>query len=181
MTRLMFFMFGIPRMILSFYQAVDVLPFVQSSGVIVDGKEMSLTESQQTELETQIFDLLQNSHTLPAFGVVFDDMFQQQISKGNFVFLKFDRILELNGLPFDELVFAVDPEAQAFDFVRGVKGVYQGRCIHIDLQGSNMKNFSLFVDELIKELSQEVNFAEGPVQESTEEQGDVEQDLLGTE
>ncbi len=143
-------------MILSFFEAVDVLPYVESSSLLSDGTEIVLTEEEQTSLEAQVFQMLENSRTLPAFGVMFGDMFQDYISQGNFVSLKFGKVLELSGLPFDELVFKVDSQAQGFDLVRGMNGVFQGRCIHVDLMGSDMQEFSTFVEGIVEQHKTEI-------------------------
>ncbi len=176
MMRIMFFIMGIPMMILSFFEAVDVMPFVSSSSLIVDGSEIVLTEEEQNGLEEQLVSILQNAHTLPAYGVITHEMFQEQILQGRYISLKFDRVLELGGLPFDELMFRVDSDAQAFDLMRGMKGVFQGRCVHIDLMGNNMQALSTYVDELIaeKERSNSVQDEASPYQEDELEQ-DVKQ------
>lgn len=154
MMRIMFFIMGIPMMILSFFEAVDVMPFVSSTSLLVDGNEIVLTEEEQCGLEEQVHLMLQNAHTLPAYGVITHEMFQEQILQGRYISLKFDNVLELSGLPFDELMIKVDQDAQAFDLMRGMKGIFQGRCVHIDLMGSDMKALSTYVDELIAEKEQ---------------------------
>lgn len=146
MMRIMFFMLGVPMMILSFFEAVDVMPFVSQSSIIVDGAEIVLSQEQQESLETEVLQMFEKSHTLPAFGVILADEFSQLIQEGKFVSLKFQQPLELNGLPFDQLVFQVSPDFQSFNLFRGNKGVFQGRCINIDLMGENMQNLYSLIE-----------------------------------
>lgn len=175
MMRIMFFIMGVPMMILSFFEAIDVMPYVAQSAVIIDGNEVVLTQEQQQSLEEQISEMLQSAHTLPAFGVINSDEFESYVQQGKFVSLKFQRPLELNGLPFDELVFEVAPDIQAFNLFRGNRGVFQGRCIYIDLMGGSMENLSNLIDsfELVEnaptteEPSEEE--AENPVEEQPQE------------
>lgn len=149
MMRVMFFIMGVPMMILSFFEAVDVMPYVDYSSLIVDGVEIELSEEQQEQLNSQILQMFENAHTLPSFGVVFNDMYQEQIQQGKFVSLKFGEVLEVNGLPFDELVFEVVSESQGINLMRGMNGVFQGRCIYVDLLEKNMQQISEFVDNIV--------------------------------
>ena len=149
MMRVMFFIMGVPMMILSFFEAVDVMPYVDYSSLIVDGVEIELSEEQQEQLNSQILQMFENVHTLPSFGVVFNDMYQEQIQQGKFVSLKFGEVLELNSLPFDELVFEVVSESQGINLMRGMNGVFQGRCIYVDLLEKNMQQISEFVDNIV--------------------------------
>lgn len=178
MMRIMFFIMGIPMMILSFFEAIDVMPFVSSSTLLVDGNEIILAEEEQNLLEEQVVSMLQSTHTLPAYGVITHEMFQEHILQGKYVSLKFDKVLELGGLPFDELVFKIDSDAQAFDLMRGMKGIFQGRCIHIDLMGNDMQEISAYVDEVISGKEQS-----NPVQEETEssQESELEQGVEQTE
>lgn len=153
MMRIMFFIMGIPMMILSFFDVVDVLPFVSQTALIVDGNEIELTEQQQQSVENELASMLNSSHTLPAFGVISAEEFANHISQGKFLNLKFDTPLEINGLPFDELVFEVLPELQAFNIFRGNNGVFQGRCIYVDLNENSMQKLSNLINQF--ELTEE--------------------------
>lgn len=138
--RFLFFLLGVPAMIMTFFEAKDVLPFVSTYSLMVDGNVVELSEQEQQSLEESVCQMFENSFTMPAFGVVFDKMFQEDVKTGVFVSLKFDQPMEVNNLPFDELVFKVDPTFQGFNLMRGNHGVFQGRCIYIDLHGSSMQD-----------------------------------------
>lgn len=146
MMRVLFFILGVPMMIMSFFEAVDVLPYVESCNLIVNNHTIELTQDEQKDLVESVSAMLEGSHTLPAFGVVFDDMYKEMTREGYFVSLKFPQIMEVNELPFDELVFEVNPEFHGFNLMRGMRGVVQGRCIYIDLQDKTM-------DELYQKIT----------------------------
>lgn len=158
MWKFLFFFMGVPMILMSFFEAVDVLPYVQQVSLMVDGKEIVLTQEEQTKLQEQVNLMFENSRTMPAFGVMTEDMFKEHIQSGVFVSMKFAQVLEVNGLPFDELVFKVNPTAQGVDLIRGEKGVFQGRCIHLDLN-ENMQNMHNVIEEINSNHSQveEVN------------------------
>lgn len=136
--KFMFFFMGLPMFIMSFFEAIDVLPYVQNINLIVDGHEIVLSQEEQELLHEQIVSMFEGSHTMPALGVVFDDLYKEEIKTGTFVSLKFDKIIQVNELPFDELVFKVEPNSYGFNLMRGIQGVFEGRCIYIDLNGKNM-------------------------------------------
>ena len=146
--KFLFFFLGVPMMIMSFFEAIDVLPYAQSIDLIVDGHEVVLSQDEQAKLEEQVFQLFENSHTMPAFGVMFDEMYREEIQNGKFVSLKFGRVLEVNELSFDELVFRVEPDFYGFNLYRGVRGIFQGRCIYIDLVDKNMQELFDFINNL---------------------------------
>ena len=165
-------------MIMSFFQTVDALPYVQSADLIVNGNEIVLTEDEQAQLQQQVVQLFEGSHTMPAFGVMFDDMYHEAIQKGTYVSLKFGRVFEVNELPFDELVFQVSPDWSGFNLFRGMNGIFQGRCIYIDLNGKTMQEFSDFINSLpaVQEAMTETpQIEETPVKETPQEQISVEE------
>ncbi len=162
MMRVLFFILGVPMMIMSFFEAIDVLPFVESCNIIADGHTIELTQDEQKNLLESVNSLFENSHTMPAFGVVFDDMYKEIVKEGYFVSLKFPQIMEVNELPFDELVFEVNPEYQGFNLMRGMKGIFQGRCIYIDLQDKTMADLY----EKITNLESVKNFDSIPEEEN---------------
>lgn len=149
--RFLFFVFGVPMMILSFFQVSDALPYVESTNLYMNGQEVSLSQNQQEDLKMQLDKLFEGSHTMPALAVVFGNDFQESLKEGSFVSLKFGQEVQINDLPFDELFFKVSPDAYGFNLFRGNHGVVQGRCIYVDLNGKTMQEFSDYVSTLIGE------------------------------
>lgn len=161
-------------MIMSFFQAVDVMPFVQDVDLIVNGNEIVLTEEEQTTLKEQVSTLFENGRVMPAFGVITPQMYEEQIQDGIFVSLKFDKVLELNGLPFDELVFKVQEDFQGFNLARGMNGVFQGRCVYIDLNGQNMQELSSYINSIPAVQTELANDADDNADQDVEEDEDFE-------
>ncbi len=145
--KFLFFFMGLPIMIISFFNAADALPYAENIKLLSDGKEIVLTQEQQDDLKDGVLEMFENSRTLPAFAVVTDEMFQEDVQSGTFVSLKFNRVMEVEGLPFDEIVFKVVPEYTAINLLRGNQGVFQGRCIHVQLDKNMQK-----LDETIQQI-----------------------------
>lgn len=148
--KFLFFFMGIPLMIMSFFETAEVLPYANQLNLVVDGHEIQLTETERTDLQQQIYDLFEGSRTVPALGVVFEDMYQEDMQTGIHVVLKFDGVFEVNGLTFDELVFKVTPNAYGIGIIRGLEGEHNGRCLFVDLDGKTTQNFYDYVVSLDK-------------------------------
>jgi len=164
--KFLFFFMGVPMMIMSFYEAIDVLPYVTNYNLMIDGNVIELSETEVQGLQEQVVSLFEGSHTMPAFGVVFNDMYQKDVKNGYFVSLKFDSPIQINNLPFDELVFKVDKDFHGFNLMRGENGIFQGRCIYIDLQDKTMANLFEYIENLdsVKNIS-----LDEPVEDMQEE------------
>lgn len=139
---------GVPMMIMSFFEAVDVLPYVAKIDLMTNGNSIELSQEQEQNLYTKVCELFKNSRTMPAFGVVFDNEFQKELQNGTYISLKFNGVFEVNELPFDELVFKVEPDWQGFNLMRGMKGVFEGRCIYINLQDKDMSQLNDLIAEI---------------------------------
>lgn len=145
--KFLFFFMGLPIMIMSFFNAADALPYAENVSLLSEGKEIVLTQEQQSDLKDGILSMFENSRTLPAFAVVTDEMFKEDVQSGTFVSLKFNQVMEVEGLPFDEIVFKVVPEYSAINLLRGNNGVFQGRCIHVQLD-KNMQDLNDIIDQI---------------------------------
>lgn len=142
--------------IMSFFEAVDVLPYVSQYNLLVNGNVVELSQEETEQLQQQVEKLFENSHTMPAFGVVTDEIFHEDVQNGYFVSMKFQTPIKINELPFDELVFKIGRDFHGFNLMRGNHGIFQGRCIYIDLQERTMEELYDFVEglESVKEILQ---------------------------
>ncbi len=138
MVRILFFFMGVPMVVMSFFEAIDALPFVAKIDLISDGHVLELSQDQQETLRKQVEKLFENSLTMPAYGVVRDQDYREEIKNGDYISLKFNQMMEVNELPFDELVFDVQSDFQGFNLMRGINGVFEGRCIYISLIDKDM-------------------------------------------
>lgn len=156
--RFLFFLLGVPYMILSFFDTTQVLPYVMQTSLMVDGQIVEMTEQEQQALQEQVSMLFDGARTMPAFGVVFDDMYKQEITNGTFISLRFPQMMEVNNLSFDELVFKVEPDWTGVNLFRGVKGVFNGRCIFLDLN-KDMSDLHDFIHNLeaVKQIKSSTN------------------------
>ncbi len=156
MMRFLFFFMGVPMIIMSFFEAVDVLPYVSQYNLLVNGNVVELSQEETEQLQQQVEKLFENSHTMPAFGVVTDEIFHEDVQNGYFVSMKFQTPIKINELPFEELVFKIGRDFHGFNLMRGNHGIFQGRCIYIDLQERTMEELYDFVEglESVKEILQ---------------------------
>ena len=162
-------------MIMSLFEAVDVLPYAVNYDVMVDGKTIEMTIDQKEELEKKVESLFANCHTMPAFGVVTPEIFEEQTKDGVFVSIKFDDVYSINELPFDELVFCVEKDSYGFNLFRGMNGVFQGRCIYLSIVDGNMNDLYDYLSTMapsVETLS---------VEESVTEETAEHEEVSGTE
>lgn len=140
-------------MIMSFFQAADVLPYVQEYNLLVNGQIVEISAEQQAQLQMKVDELLQNTRTMPAFGVTLPDELDADKLENVYICLKFDKTLSVNDLPFDELCFRVDKDCHGFNLNRGNNGIFQGRAIYLDiLQDGTMNDLYDFVTEISSQL-----------------------------
>ena len=170
MLKMLFIFMGVPLMIMSFFETIDVLPYATDFNVMVGGKEIEISMEQKADLQEEIEKLFGNCHTMPAFGVVTPEIYQEQIKEGYYISIKFDQTYCVNELPFDELVFEVQKDFSGFNLLRGNKGVFQGRCIYMSIVDGNMDELFNLVKDIAGEGKVEIEQpSESPVEAVKEE------------
>lgn len=163
-------------MIMSFFQAADVLPYVQEYNLLVNGQIVEISAEQQAQLQMKVDELLQNTRTMPAFGVTLPDELDADKLENVYICLKFDKTLSVNDLPFDELCFRVDKDCHGFNLNRGNNGVFQGRAIYLDiLQDGTMNDLYDFVTEISSQLPKTEVIQQSEVEEETKSTETAEQ------
>jgi len=92
--------------------------------------------------------MLEGAHIMPAFGVSLHDETVKQVKKGVWAEFEFDGEYSSDGMPYEKLLVAVNPDWCGFNIVRytASRG-YDGRCFYYDLVGKTMKDF---YNELLK-------------------------------
>lgn len=58
MVRILFFFMGVPMVVMSFFEAIDALPFVAKIDLISDGHVLELSQDQQETLRKQVENFL---------------------------------------------------------------------------------------------------------------------------
>lgn len=167
MMRVLFFFMGVPMMIMSFFEAIEVLPYATDYNLYVNGNVVEISQSERDEIQEKVEILFKNAHTLPAFAVTTDEFFHEQLQDGIFVSIKFDNVLHLNELPFDELAFKVEKDTHGFNLYRGMNGIFQGRCIYIDMMDGDMNELYDFLSGF--NASEEENIQENIPNENGDE------------
>ena len=111
--------------------------------VIIDNKYNKVDNLDG--LNNMLNDMLQDSRTMPAFGVSIHTETLNAIKNGVWLKLQYNGTQNVDDMPFDELLIEINPEFSGFNIIRGNKGVYDGRCFYIDLEDKTMKSLYDFV------------------------------------
>lgn len=114
--------------------------------VIIDGKFKSIDDIDK--LNSVLIDMLQNSHTMPAFGVSIHTETIKAINSGVWLKLQYNGTQIVDDMPFDELLIEINPEYNGFNIIRGERGIYQGRCYYIDLVTNDMDKLFKYLESL---------------------------------
>ena len=86
--------------------------------------------------------MLDGAHIMPAFGVSLHRETVKQMQKGVWAEFGFDKQYSSNGMPYEKLLIAVNPEWSGFNIVRyTAERGYDGRCFYYDLVSKNMSAF----------------------------------------
>ena len=111
--------------------------------VIIDNKYNKVDNLDG--LNNMLNDMLQDSRTMPAFGVSIHTETLNAIKNGVWLKLQYNGTQNVDDMPFDELLIEINPEFSGFNIIRGNKGIYDGRCFYIDLEDKTMKSLYDFV------------------------------------
>ena len=134
-------------------EVLSVMPQADRIVLYTDG-----TEKIFFRQDTEFLDIVeawetitQGAHQMPAFGVSIDRLTREEMKSGNWLEFFFAEKYESNGLPFDSLLFVVRSEYKGINLVRrDEKGLYQGRCIYIDLNGRDMSALAAVLEKIVK-------------------------------
>ena len=134
-------------------EVLSVMPQADRIVLYTDG-----TEKIFSRQDTEFLDIVeawetitQGAQQMPAFGVSIDRLTREEMKSGNWLEFFFAEKYESNGLPFDSLLFVVHSEYKGINLVRrDEKGLYQGRCIYIDLNGRDMSALAAVLEKIVK-------------------------------
>lgn len=82
--------------------------------------------------------MTEHARQMPAFGVSIDELTRKEMGTGIWLEFIFPEELQSNDLSFDSLLIEVRGEYSGFNMIRNRQGLYQGRCIYVDLNGKTM-------------------------------------------
>ncbi len=132
-----------------------------------NGNQIEMTEKDTQKFDDLFVALLKDCRVMPAYGVSLHDETMKAIEKGIWLRFQFDETMEINGLPFDELLINLTKDMYGFNVVRGNSGKYEGRCFYIDLP----RNLDTLYEYMIELPVSENKFAlREEIQASTLEQ-----------
>ena len=121
-------------------EVFEIIPQAKSVAVYSDGakSEFAADSSEFAEILKAWKKMTEGAHQMPAFGVSIDKLTREEMKTGNWVEFYFSPAQHSNGLPFDALLMVVRAEYRGVNLVRSWEGLYQGRCIYVDLAGGDM-------------------------------------------
>lgn len=87
-------------------------------------------------------EMLDGARIMPAFGVSLHNETVREMKKGVWAEFEFGGQYSSNGMPYEKLLVAVNPDWRAFNIIRyTAERGYDGRCFHYDLVTKNMSAF----------------------------------------
>ena len=132
----------------------SVIPQAERIVLYADGAEKIFTREDAEFLKIMAAwaEMVQGAHQMPAFGVSIDRLTRGEMKSGHWLEFFFAEKYESNGLPFDSLLFVVRDEYKGINLVRrDENGLYQGRCIYIDLNGKDMSALAAVINNIVKQ------------------------------
>lgn len=145
-------LFSVNTFISSFNQA-DMLQFTNNGEII------QMTNKDLEKFNEIFSSSLENSRSMPAFGVSLHEETIKAMKEGIWVKFIFNETRIENRMPFDELLIHVEKDNYGLNIIRGNNGKYEGRCFYLDLD----KN----LNELYNFLSSFANFNKNETIEDT--------------
>lgn len=108
---------------------------VSSVDIIRNGRisNISIESKYFSTFRDKIVDKLKNARVLPALAVCSHEEVMENIKSGDWIQINFDETKELNGLPFDSLLFNMR-EGNGYNLIRKYQGEYGGRCIFVYIE-----------------------------------------------
>ena len=178
------FLFMIAPIILC--SQAGLLPEIFSEAQMVkvynDGQEIVMSQQVKSDFDTLFVEALDDARQMPAFGVSIHKLTVEEMKSGIWVKFIYQQTMEVDGMPFDELLVHVQKDMHGVNIIRGNGGSYNGRCFYLDLNGTldevydflaNLENEEETMEvELEKGEEKEVSIVNEPSEEKGREEGD---------
>lgn len=122
--------------------------------VISDGvvKSFSRADAQAKSILSAIASMNEGGWEMPGYGVSIDRLTREEMKKGMWLRLAYDKRQTRNEMPFDSLLIRVKGEYCGYDLIRESDGKYQGRVFYFNLnEGKNMQELFSLVQEIVRE------------------------------
>lgn len=122
--------------------------------VISDGvvKSFSRADAQAKSILSAIASMNEGGWEMPGYGVSIDRLTREEMKKGMWLRLVYDKRQTRNEMPFDSLLIRVKGEYCGYDLIREADSKYQGRVFYYNLkEGKNMQELFSLMQELVRE------------------------------
>ena len=122
--------------------------------VISDGvvKSFSCADAQAKSILSAIASMNEGGWEMPGYGVSIDRLTREEMKKGMWLRLVYDKKQTRNEMPFDSLLIRVKGEYCGYDLIREADSKYQGRVFYFNLkEGKNMQELFSLMQELVRE------------------------------
>ena len=134
-------------------EVFEIIPQAKSVAVYLDGakSEFPAGSTEFAAIVSGWTKMTEGAHQMPAFGVSIDKLTREEMKSGKWVEFCFSSVRHSNGLPFDALLLTVRTEYRGVNLVRNWEGLYQGRCIYVDLDGGDMSALADALDNILNQ------------------------------
>ena len=129
------------RIIDSFYNVQNIVVYKQGNVEVLpkgDDKYQLVIDS--------LFEITENSHEMPAFGVSLDHETREALKTGIWIELEFVGVQEYNGMPFESLLIQVNNNYSGFNLIRRYNGKYEGRCFYLHIENNMQQLYDILVE-----------------------------------
>lgn len=161
----LFFVFPI----LFCFHSISMVNLISEANMISfykEGIEIDLSIEEIEVIDNLFNEAIKDSISMPAYGVSIDSITKEEMKKGLWIELCYDSTMEINGMPFDSLLFKIEKNSYGINLLRGQQGSYEGRCFYLDLRKNT---FNELYDYLMS-----INFEEQEIELDKEEDKELE-------
>lgn len=115
-------------------------------------KSFSRADAQAKSILSAIASMNEGGWEMPGYGVSIDRLTREEMKKGMWLRLVYDKRQTRNEMPFDSLLIRVKGEYCGYDLIREADSKYQGRVFYFNLkEGKNMQELFSLMQELVRE------------------------------
>lgn len=113
-------------------QLINTIKEISSVTIFKDGHKISIDNKSKmfSTFYDKIVYKLSMSRILPALAVSIHDDIVKEMKKDMWIQINFDTTQEIDGLPFESLLFKLEKTA-GLNLIRKYQGKYEGRCIYL--------------------------------------------------
>ena len=121
-----------------------------SISIIYNGNTTTFNKDSHdyTIILDSIMDTMLDSHEMPALGVSIDSETRAALQNGMYIELNYKKMYKYLDMPFEKLLFTVDPHDCGINIIRYHDGKYDGRCYYLNLN-HDMSNIYNVVSSIL--------------------------------